>query len=57
MSLLTDVPRRACFSDGEIVIVMESDAELRFPVSGNPRLAKGTTKQLSHMERSPFGLH
>ena len=57
MSTLIDIPRTACFRDGEIVIVMESGAELRFSVSENPRLAKGTSKQLNHIELSPFGLH
>ena len=57
MSTLIDLPRTACFRDGEIVIVMESGAELQFPVSENPRLAKGTSKQLNHRELSPFGLH
>lgn len=31
--------------------------ELRFPVSGNPRLAKGNAEQLGNIEISPFGLH
>ena len=57
MSLLIVIPRTACFRDGGIVVVMGSGAELRFPVSDNPRLAKGTPKQLNHIERSPFGLH
>ncbi len=57
MSTLIDIPRTACFRDGEIVIVMERGAELRFSVSENPRLAKGTSKQLNHIELSPFGLH
>ena len=57
MSTLIDIPRTACFRDGEIVIVMERGAELRFSVSANPRLAKGTSKQLNHIELSPFGLH
>ncbi|GJL54627.1 MAG: hypothetical protein NPIRA02_17590 [Nitrospirales bacterium] len=57
MSTLIDIPRTACFKDGEIVIVMESGAELRFPVSESPRLAKGNSKQLNHIELSPFGIH
>lgn len=43
--------------NGYIVVVMESDAEIRFPVTGNPRLANGTPQQLSNIEASPFGLH
>ena len=57
MSTLIDGPRTACFRDGEIVILMESGVELRFPVSENPRLAIGTSKQLNHIELSPFGIH
>jgi hypothetical protein len=53
MSTLVDIPRTACFRDGEIVIVMESGAGLRFPVSGNPRLAKGTSKQLTILNFHP----
>jgi len=30
---------------------------MRFPVSRNPRLAKGTADQLNNIEISPFGLH
>ncbi len=40
-----------------IVAVMESGAEIRFPVADNPRLAHGTPQQLSNIEASPFGLH
>jgi hypothetical protein len=57
MSILTDSPRAAIFRDGEIVIAMESGAEIRFPVAGNPRLAHGTAAQLSRIELSPYGIH
>ena len=57
MSILTDSPRAAVFRDGEIVIAMESGAEIRFPVAGNPRLAHGTVAQLSRIELSPYGIH
>ena len=43
--------------NGYIVVIMESDAEIRFPVADNPRLAHGTPQQLSNIEASPFGLH
>ncbi len=43
--------------NGYIVVVMDRDVQIRFPVAGNPRLAKGTPQQLSNMEASPFGLH
>jgi len=57
MSTLVDTACTACFRDGEIVIGMEIGTELRFPVAKNPRLAKGTAKQLNNIEISPFGLH
>jgi hypothetical protein len=43
--------------DGFIIIRMESGAEIRFPVAENLRLARGTPRQLNHIEISPFGLH
>lgn len=43
--------------DGFIVVQMASGAEMRFPVAENPRLARGTPRQLSNIEISPFGLH
>jgi hypothetical protein len=42
---------------GFIVVRMESGAEQRFPVVDNPRLARGTPRQLNHIEISPFSLH
>ena len=57
MSTLTDKAVSASFVDGFILIRMESAAEIRFPVVGNPRLAEGTAEQLNHMEMSPFGIH
>ena len=57
MSILTDSARSAVFRDGQIVIVMASGAEIRFPVADNPRLARGTVEQLSRIEVSPFGVH
>ncbi len=57
MNTLIDQLKRAVYEDGHILVVMKSDAEIRFPVAGNPRLACGTTQQLSNMEASPFGLH
>ncbi len=57
MSILTDSARSAVFRDGEIVIVMKSGAEIRFPVADNPRLARGTVEQLSRIELSPYGIH
>lgn len=57
MSTLADTAKDACFRDGEIIISMQSGAKLRFAVSDNPRLARGTPAQLSNMELSPFGVH
>jgi Protein of unknown function (DUF2442) len=57
MSTLTDTARTAAFASGEIIVRMESGREIRFPVADNPRLARGTPAQLSHIEISPFGLH
>jgi len=57
MSILTDSARSAVFRDGHIIISMESGAKIRFPVAENPRLARGTAKQLSRIEISPFGIH
>jgi hypothetical protein len=57
MSILNDSARSAVFREGHIIILMESGAEIRFPVAGNPRLAGGTTQQISKIEISPFGVH
>lgn len=57
MSTLVDTAKRAFYRDGHIVIEMESGVEVRFPVSQNPRLSKGTPAQLDRIEISPFGLH
>jgi len=57
MNTLADIAVSAAFMDGQIVVRMESGAEIRFPVAGNPRLAHGTPRQLNHIEISPFGLH
>jgi len=57
MNTLTDTARTAASVGGEIIVLMESGREIRFPVADNPRLARGTPAQLSHIEISPFGLH
>jgi Protein of unknown function (DUF2442) len=57
MNTLVDTARSAVHVDGDIIIRMESGAEIRFPVVKNPRLARGTHRQLNHIEISPFGLH
>ena len=57
MSILTDSARLVVYRDGEIIVSMQSGAEIRFPVMENPRLALGTPTQLQNVEISPFGLH
>jgi len=57
MNILTDTAVAAFHTNGQIVVRMESRAEIRFPVAKNPRLARGTHRQLNHIEISPFGLH
>lgn len=57
MSISTDRARSAVFRDGQIIIAMETDGDIRFPVAENPRLAQGTVKQLSRIEISPYGIH
>jgi len=57
MRALIDTARSVCYREGNIVIVMQGGKEFRFPVSENPRLAKGTPEQLNHVELSLFGIH
>ena len=57
MNTLVDVVKSASYEEGHILVLMESDVEIRFPVAGNPRLSKGTPQQLNEIEISPFGLH
>ncbi len=57
MNTLADKVQSAVYQDEQIVVRMESGVEIRFPVAGNPRLSKGTPRQLNNIEASPFGLH
>jgi hypothetical protein len=57
MNTLNDTARSASHLQGFIVVQMASGIEIRFPVSANPRLARGTPQQLNQIEISPFGLH
>jgi hypothetical protein len=57
MNTLTDIAVATVHLNGQIVVRMESGAEIRFPVAANPRLARGAPRQLNHIEISPFGLH
>ena len=54
---MTDTAVAAIHENGLIVVRMESGAEIRFPVAESLRLARGTPRQLNHIEISPFGLH
>jgi hypothetical protein len=57
MNTLVDKVKSAIYQDGKILVTMESQVEIRFPVADNPRLSQGTPQQLNNIEVSPFGLH
>jgi len=57
MNISTDEGSTVSFSAPFLVIGMGSGVELRFPVTDNPRLARGTERELTNIEVSPFGLH
>jgi hypothetical protein len=57
MSTLVDTVKTVQYQSGQIIVLMESGVEIRFPVAGNSRLSKGSPQQLSHVEVSPYGLH
>jgi hypothetical protein len=57
MNTLINTAVAAAHVNGQIVVRMESGAEIRFTVAANPRLARGTHRQLNRIEISPFGLH
>jgi len=57
MSVSIDSGRSAVFQDGQIIVKMQSGSEIRFPVSANPRLARGSAEQLNRIELSPYGIH
>jgi hypothetical protein len=57
MNTLVDTAKSASFRGGNIVIIFVSGVEIRFPIERNPRLAKGSPKQLGNIEISPYGLH
>jgi Protein of unknown function (DUF2442) len=54
---LADSAESATFERGEIIVRMKGGREIRFGVSHNPRLCKGTPAQLINIELSPYGLH
>jgi hypothetical protein len=57
MRTLVDTVHTVLCQGDQVIVVMESGVEIRFPVAGNPRLAAGTPKQRTHIEVSPYGLH
>jgi len=57
MNTLIDIAVAAAHVKGQIIVRMESGAEIRFLVAKNSRLARGTQQQLNRIEISPFGLH
>ena len=57
MNTLVDIGVVAAYDDGYIVVRMESGVEIKFPVGGNKRLARGTAQQLNNIEVSPYGIH
>ncbi len=56
MNTLTDIAVTTAHVNGQIILRMDSGAEIRFPVAANPRFARCTLQQLNHIEISPFGL-
>jgi hypothetical protein len=57
MNTLANNQVTAAFSNGYILVSMETGVEIKFPIKKNPRLSGGTPAQLNHIEISPFGLH
>lgn len=57
MSTLADTAASARYEDGHIIVHMESGVDIRFPITGNKRLGRGTSEQLNNIEVSPYGLH
>jgi hypothetical protein len=57
MNILIDSAASATYKGGHIIVRMESGVEIKFPVKGNKRLARGTEKQLNNIEISPYGIH
>ena len=56
-ALLADSAKAVEIANGEVTVLMQSGAKIRFKASVNPRLAKGTQRQLEKFELSPFGIH
>jgi hypothetical protein len=57
MNTLIDHPKSAAALNGQIVVLMESGIEIRFPIDKNPRLSSASLACLNNIELSPFGLH
>ena len=54
---LADSAKSVEVRNGEVIVLMQSGAKIRFKASVNPRLAKGSPEQLENLELSPFGIH
>jgi hypothetical protein len=57
MNAILEKAIAASYENGDIAVTLASGAEVRFSVSQNPRLARGSAAQLGNIEISPFGLH
>ena len=57
MSTLTAPKRTAHYDSGYVTVRIAGTVEIRFPITANVRLARGTEAQLKNIEVSPFGLH
>jgi hypothetical protein len=57
MNILTNPAPDAKYAKGHITVKLGDGVEIKFPVAGNPRLARGTVAQLNNIEISPYGLH
>jgi len=42
---------------GRMVLRLPTGLEMRFPIAGNPRLAKASEQSLLNIEVSPYGVH
>ena len=57
MNTLIDTAKKVDYCAPNLLIEMVSGVVLSFPITNNPRLAKGSPDQLKNVEVSPYGLH
>ncbi|MDR1191631.1 MAG: DUF2442 domain-containing protein [Verrucomicrobiales bacterium] len=57
MNILINSAPAAKYAKGHIIVTLGDGVEIKFPVAGNPRLARGTAAQLNNIAISPYGLH